>query len=148
MKKFVFSVASRAAGRLQIKPSGSGHENDAALEWEFSFPLPQYRHLFLYLFIIFIVWMVKHYDTKTEKPFLGGGGGFSIFILTLTSPWSFTTWTKISLAAVFGVVTRRSSIAWQLSAIHHDTPRSSVWSSKPYASRTHFLDAFIMFVSH
>ena len=29
MKKFVFSVASRATGRLQIKPSGSGDENDA-----------------------------------------------------------------------------------------------------------------------
>ena len=28
MKKFVFSVASRATGRLQIKPSGSGDEND------------------------------------------------------------------------------------------------------------------------
>ena len=27
MKKFVFSVASRATGRLQIKPSGSGGEN-------------------------------------------------------------------------------------------------------------------------
>ena len=26
-KKFVFSVASRATGRLQIKPSGSGDEN-------------------------------------------------------------------------------------------------------------------------
>ena len=29
MKKFVFSVASRATGRLQIKPSGSGDENGA-----------------------------------------------------------------------------------------------------------------------
>ena len=86
MKKFVFSVASRAAGRLQIKPSGSGHENDAALEWEFSFPLPQYRHLFLYLFIIFIVWMVKHYDTKTEKPFLGGGGGIFYFHINVNKP--------------------------------------------------------------
>ena len=28
MKKIVFSVASRATGRLQIKPSGSGDEND------------------------------------------------------------------------------------------------------------------------
>ena len=28
MKKFVFSVASRAIGRLQIKPSGSGDENE------------------------------------------------------------------------------------------------------------------------
>ena len=28
MKKFVFSVASRATGRLQIKPSGSGDENE------------------------------------------------------------------------------------------------------------------------
>ena len=27
MKKFVFSVASRATGRLQIKSSGSGDEN-------------------------------------------------------------------------------------------------------------------------
>ena len=27
MKKFVFSVTSRATGRLQIKPSGSGDEN-------------------------------------------------------------------------------------------------------------------------
>ena len=27
MKKFAFSVASRATGRLQIKPSGSGDEN-------------------------------------------------------------------------------------------------------------------------
>ena len=27
MKKFVFSVASRATGRLQIKPSGSGDED-------------------------------------------------------------------------------------------------------------------------
>ena len=27
MKKFVFSIASRATGRLQIKPSGSGDEN-------------------------------------------------------------------------------------------------------------------------
>ena len=27
MKKFVFSVASRATGQLQIKPSGSGDEN-------------------------------------------------------------------------------------------------------------------------
>ena len=27
MKKFVFSVASKAIGRLQIKPSGSGDEN-------------------------------------------------------------------------------------------------------------------------
>ena len=27
MKKFVFSVASRATGRLKIKPSGSGNEN-------------------------------------------------------------------------------------------------------------------------
>ena len=27
MKKIVFSVASRATGRLQIKPSGSGDEN-------------------------------------------------------------------------------------------------------------------------
>ena len=27
MKKFVFSVASRATGRLQIKPSDSGDEN-------------------------------------------------------------------------------------------------------------------------
>ena len=27
MKKFVFSVASRATSRLQIKPSGSGDEN-------------------------------------------------------------------------------------------------------------------------
>ena len=31
MKKFVFSVASRATGRLQIKPSGSGDENDYQL---------------------------------------------------------------------------------------------------------------------
>ena len=28
MKNFVFSVASRATGRLQIKPSGSGDENE------------------------------------------------------------------------------------------------------------------------
>ena len=28
MKKIVFSVASKASGRLQIKPSGSGDEND------------------------------------------------------------------------------------------------------------------------
>ena len=28
MKKFVFSVASRATGRLQIKTSGSGDENE------------------------------------------------------------------------------------------------------------------------
>ena len=27
MKKFVFSVASRATSRLQIKPRGSGDEN-------------------------------------------------------------------------------------------------------------------------
>ena len=27
MKKFVFSIASRATDRLQIKPSGSGDEN-------------------------------------------------------------------------------------------------------------------------
>ena len=27
MKKFVFSIASRATDRLQIKPSGSGNEN-------------------------------------------------------------------------------------------------------------------------
>ena len=32
MKKFVFSVASRATGRLQIKPSGSGDENGVVLE--------------------------------------------------------------------------------------------------------------------
>ena len=32
MKKFVFSVASRATGRLQIKPSGSGDENALHLE--------------------------------------------------------------------------------------------------------------------
>ena len=32
MKKFVFPVASRATGRLQIKPSGSGDENEEA--WE------------------------------------------------------------------------------------------------------------------
>ena len=31
MKKFVFSVASRATGRLQIKPSGSGDENGREL---------------------------------------------------------------------------------------------------------------------
>ena len=31
MKKFVFSVASRATGRLQIKPSGSGDENGFTL---------------------------------------------------------------------------------------------------------------------
>ena len=31
MKKFVFSVASRATGRLQIKPSGSGDENGKSL---------------------------------------------------------------------------------------------------------------------
>ena len=31
MKKFVFSVASRATGRLQIKPSGSGDENGISL---------------------------------------------------------------------------------------------------------------------
>ena len=30
IKKFVFSVASRATGRLQIKPSGSGDENGRA----------------------------------------------------------------------------------------------------------------------
>ena len=28
MKKFVFSVASRATGWLQIKPSGTGDENE------------------------------------------------------------------------------------------------------------------------
>ena len=28
LKKFVFSVAFRPTGRLQIKPSGSGDEND------------------------------------------------------------------------------------------------------------------------
>ena len=28
MKKFIFSVTSRATGRLQIKPSSSGDEND------------------------------------------------------------------------------------------------------------------------
>ena len=32
-------------------------------EWEVSFPLPLSRHLLLYLFIIFIVWMVKYYQT-------------------------------------------------------------------------------------
>ena len=32
MKKFVFSVASRATGRLQIKPSGSGDENVSSQE--------------------------------------------------------------------------------------------------------------------
>ena len=32
MKKFVFSVASRATGRLQIKPSGSGDENGKRLD--------------------------------------------------------------------------------------------------------------------
>ena len=31
MKKFVFSIASRATGRWQIKPSGSGDENGLAL---------------------------------------------------------------------------------------------------------------------
>ena len=35
MKQFVFSVASRATGRLQIKPSGSGDENESS---PFSFP--------------------------------------------------------------------------------------------------------------
>ena len=35
MKKFVFSVASRATGQLQIKPSGSGDENAAVL-----YPMP------------------------------------------------------------------------------------------------------------
>ena len=29
MKKFVFSVAPRATGRLQIKLSGTGDENDS-----------------------------------------------------------------------------------------------------------------------
>ena len=28
MKNFIFSLASRATGRLQIKPSGSGDENE------------------------------------------------------------------------------------------------------------------------
>ena len=32
MKKFMFSVASRATGRLQIKPSGSGDENARPLD--------------------------------------------------------------------------------------------------------------------
>ena len=36
MKKIVFSVASRATGRLQIKPSGSGDENALKLS-NFSF---------------------------------------------------------------------------------------------------------------
>ena len=31
MKKFVFSVASRATSQLQIKPSGSGEENAPSL---------------------------------------------------------------------------------------------------------------------
>ena len=31
MKKFVFSVASRATARLQIKPSGSGDENERSI---------------------------------------------------------------------------------------------------------------------
>ena len=31
MKKFLFSVASRATGQLQIKPSGSGDENAPSL---------------------------------------------------------------------------------------------------------------------
>ena len=37
MKKFVFSVASRATGRLQIKPSGSGDANDNSVadEWHY-----------------------------------------------------------------------------------------------------------------
>ena len=34
MKKFVFSVASRATGRLQIKPSGSGDENEQCFFWK------------------------------------------------------------------------------------------------------------------
>ena len=32
MKKIVFSVASRATGRLQIKPSGSGDENEGLIQ--------------------------------------------------------------------------------------------------------------------
>ena len=32
IKKFVFSVASRATGWLQIKPSGSGDENDSSMK--------------------------------------------------------------------------------------------------------------------
>ena len=34
MKKFVFSVASRATGRLQIRPSGTGDENAGIQETE------------------------------------------------------------------------------------------------------------------
>ena len=40
MKKFVFSVASRATGRLQIKPSGSGDENGHELLVVFGFSTP------------------------------------------------------------------------------------------------------------
>ena len=32
MKKFVFTVASRATGSLQIKPSGSGDENAQGMD--------------------------------------------------------------------------------------------------------------------
>ena len=39
MKKFVFSVASRATGRLQIKSTGSGDENELVCgPWLATFP--------------------------------------------------------------------------------------------------------------
>ena len=44
MKKFVFSVASRATGRLQIKPSGSGDENGGIFVSE-PMTLPEIDHV-------------------------------------------------------------------------------------------------------
>ena len=43
MKKFVFSVASRATGRLQIKPSGSGDENEQSYSEETNGAHAHYR---------------------------------------------------------------------------------------------------------
>ena len=43
MKKFVFSVASRATGRLQIKPSGSGDENEQSYSGETNGAHAHYR---------------------------------------------------------------------------------------------------------
>ena len=50
MKKIVFSVASRATGRLQIKPSGSGDENVA--EHDDYHPNKNILNKFSFLYII------------------------------------------------------------------------------------------------
>ena len=79
MKKFVFAVASRATGRLQIKPSGSGDENEQQQEvrlrsdstrWSLpSLPQPIFVHgnvelTFSFLLVLRLSLHAAYYDQK------------------------------------------------------------------------------------